>query len=99
MAAMRERRSSATSQIAYNSALRALRQASKWAIWEIGPQPRTPIRKSRDAFFIIVRLHIVAPGHRGAQQASGAGLLYAALTDADRRAPLSIHPNGALRLP
>src|SRR5215210_6142982 len=51
MAAIFSRRSSATSQIAYSSTLRALRQASKWANWEIGPQPSTPILKSRDSFF------------------------------------------------
>jgi hypothetical protein len=50
-------KSSATSQIAYNSALRALSAASRCAACEIGPQPRTPTRKRRFSFFIPRLLH------------------------------------------
>src|SRR6266487_64900 len=53
MAAIVVTRSSARSQIAYNSALRALRQASKWAACEIGPAPTTPILSNRASFSII----------------------------------------------
>src|SRR6266487_6143012 len=53
MAAMFLTRSSARSQMAYNSALRALRQASKWAACEIGPAPTTPILSNRASFSII----------------------------------------------
>src|SRR6266511_385199 len=38
--------------MAYSSAFRALRQASKCAYWEIGPHPRTPTRSNRGSFFI-----------------------------------------------
>src|SRR5262245_5294305 len=41
------------SQMAYRSAFRALRMASRWAAWEIGPQPSNPRRKRRSSFFMI----------------------------------------------
>src|SRR5438552_17219222 len=47
MAAIFASRSSATSQMAYSSALRVFRQASKCAICAMGPQPRTPMRRRR----------------------------------------------------
>ena len=74
---MRSRRSSARSQIAYSSAFRALRQASRWANWAIGPQPSTPIRNAWSSL-AVMRLspdsaaarpregsQVFPPGHRG----------------------------------
>src|SRR5437667_12571701 len=78
MAAIVVTRSAARSQIAYNSALRALRQASKWAVCEIGPAPTTPILSNRASFSIIFFLLFSifggwssSTGHRRQEQRRG----------------------------
>ena len=67
------RRSSARSQMAYRSMFRALRQASKCAIWQIGPHPSTPTRSLCSSFFMRVPSDNVEARRRAAPSACASG--------------------------
>src|SRR6266540_6080814 len=54
--------------MAVSSMFRAFLAASKWAIWEMGPQPRMPRRNWRESFFILTRCE-----SRGLRQAHPSG--------------------------